>query len=414
MSRSPRFFAARFLFACVVVRPASAAYPIGRSMVRTPDDIEGLRKKSVRNTSFTTRTSAAYHWTSLTMPDSACVERDNPSLGHNAINCTIQLTSALGPDACSTGIRAGPLGLDFQRMLCSQSFGGSPLALSQDARVKAVVGKVAQHSVSEYMFEKDAPHRFAVCSANAKAIQWWPTALKHLHENGYVKIDDWGIDMVALRAQAFAALRSASATPVAGGTILRSRTFLPALAPLLRNETTASLLKSYFGTDVRLDGWDTLHLGQTVSDVTYASAKWHHDRCGKRVKLFIFLHDIHEYSRPTVIARGSHHVWYRDHLSMATSRVPATFVHEHYDTIPMLGKAGGGFIFDTNALHRGEHRGDTTRTTVILEFHAHHKIPQGQGHAGFNQLPCPSNWKDRSNHTNKSSVPGYPLYPFEA
>ena len=73
----------------------------------------------------------------------------------------------------------------------------------------------------------------------------------------------------------------------------------------------------------------------------------------------------------------------------------------------MLGKAGGGFVFDTNALHKGEVNGDFERTTVILEFHAHNKIRPLDG-AG---VPCPS--AERGKRENANGVAGWPLYPPE-
>ena len=90
------------------------------------------------------------------------------------------------------------------------------------------------------------------------------------------------------------------------------------------------------------------------------------------------------------------------------------------EVTPLTGPAGGGFLFDTNALHRGMHDSGTeeSRTAVILEFHAHGKIAGLRGHDG----PCPS--------AAPKSVPGgfpstvspmekklgrgnYPLYPME-
>lgn len=53
----------------------------------------------------------------------------------------------------------------------------------------------------------------------------------------------------------------------------------------------------------------------------------------------------------------------------------------------MTGKAGGGFVFDTNSLHRGLAEGNFSRTVVILEFHAHGKIPRL---SLFDNIPCPS------------------------
>ena len=73
--------------------------------------------------------------------------------------------------------------------------------------------------------------------------------------------------------------------------------------------------------------------------------------------------------------------------------------------VPMLGKAGGGFVFDTNALHKGEVNGDFERTTVILEFHAHNKIRPLDG-AG---VPCPS--AERGKRENANGVAGWPRVP---
>ena len=35
----------------------------------------------------------------------------------------------------------------------------------------------------------------------------------------------------------------------------------------------------------------------------------------------------------------------------------------------MIGKRGGGFLFDTNALHKIEVEGRLPRKVVVLEFH---------------------------------------------
>ena len=39
----------------------------------------------------------------------------------------------------------------------------------------------------------------------------------------------------------------------------------------------------------------------------------------------------------------------------------------------MTGKRGGGFIFDTNAIHRGEMSGVRSRTVLLVEFMEVHK-----------------------------------------
>ena len=39
----------------------------------------------------------------------------------------------------------------------------------------------------------------------------------------------------------------------------------------------------------------------------------------------------------------------------------------------MTGKRGGGFIFDTNAIHRGQMAGNRSRTVILAEFMESHK-----------------------------------------
>ena len=86
----------------------------------------------------------------------------------------------------------------------------------------------------------------------------------------------------------------------------------------------------------------------------------------------------------------------------------------------MTGKEGGGFVFDTNSLHRGKVEGVRPRTAVILEFHQHHKAGRARGLAGGKvDNPCPSVWpKGRISKHQEQELQlgrsGFPLYPQEA
>ena len=100
----------------------------------------------------------------------------------------------------------------------------------------------------------------------------------------------------------------------------------------------------------------------------YISGFWHHDRCGRRVKAFLFLHDVAENGRPTLVARGSHRTLYYSYMFMPMSRFSDDYIRESYDAAAMTGAKGGGFIFDTNAAHRGELDGDVPRTVLVAEF----------------------------------------------
>lgn len=102
---------------------------------------------------------------------------------------------------------------------------------------------------------------------------------------------------------------------------------------------------------------------------------------------------------------------------------------------PLAHDLGGGFILDTNGIHRGRlggklchaprlcsacakvhvrsssNSGTLPRTTVMLEFHRHGKIPRLAELRNIVEfLPCPSiklgkNWT--------AGLPGFHLYPME-
>lgn len=205
-------------------------------------------------------------------------------------------------------------------------------------------------------------------------------ALIHLQQAGFVCVHDWGIDHRALRDQAEKALASSAAK----GSAVRQigdDAHLPALRPLLENATVSSMLRGYLGGRVRYDGITVLRLtNELTSTKDYASARWHHDRCGRRLKLFIFLHDVDEETRPTMVLPGTHGLVYTDYDLQASrsqaidewvdaqSTAPQTASrHSHAWRSPpvrLTGPAGGGFLLDTNTIHRGEVRGTKPRTVV--------------------------------------------------
>ena len=83
----------------------------------------------------------------------------------------------------------------------------------------------------------------------------------------------------------------------------------------------------------------------------------------------MFLRDVRSAgARPTQVARGSHRTLYWSYHDMGESRFDDEWVARNYDIVSMGGPKGGGFVFDTNALHRGVVRGDAPRSVLILEF----------------------------------------------
>ena len=101
---------------------------------------------------------------------------------------------------------------------------------------------------------------------------------------------------------------------------------------------------------------------------------------------------------------------------MGESRFDDDWVALNYEIQNMGGPKGGGFVFDTNALHKGEvDGGNRSRLAVILEFHRHGKL----GPLLQRDNPCPS--IKAAPRAVRASAPGrwergvpeLPLYPAE-
>jgi hypothetical protein len=259
-----------------------------------------------------------------------------------------------------------------------------------------------------------------------------------LFADGFAPVSRWPmIDLAALRVQARRAIERVSASlkaPHEAGTLLSLEdggapaSLLPALRPLLEDAGLASVLRSYLGGPVRYDGAHALRVTNRVHPSRYLSANWHHDRCGRRIKLFIFLNDVDDATHPTLVGRGTHNLVYYTHAGqpshrsaggkdgMLLSRYTEEYVHSNFRVVPMLGRAGGGFLLDTNAIHKGEVNGSLVRETVTLEFHRHGKILHMQrkflAGSGTAKNPCPSNKRNASEWPFGRE--GFNLYPQEA
>ena len=57
----------------------------------------------------------------------------------------------------------------------------------------------------------------------------------------------------------------------------------------------------------------------------------------------------HNDGRPTMVANASHRTHYFSYDWLKGSRFADKYIRANYDVVPMTGKRGGGFIFDTNA-----------------------------------------------------------------
>ena len=222
--------------------------------------------------------------------------------------------------------------------------------------------------------------------------------LSDLAATGVARVQSFGLDLAALRAQAedLGLFQHNGSTPLFGAgrntlaEVIAQQ--LPALMPLLQNAPLARTMRAYLGSEVRFDGMATADLRANANRRTYDSALWHHDRCGSRFKLYLYTQDVPRRGHPTQVAAGSHtNLWYTyDVLNgVDTSRVTEAFVREHYPVVTLDGPAGGGLLFDTNALHRADPDGDLPRPGVLqFEFHGHGTVSAMQRERA--SAPCPS------------------------
>jgi hypothetical protein len=225
-----------------------------------------------------------------------------------------------------------------------------------------------------------------------------------LHRDGYVYIDDFGLDTDGLAEEAKRVMSqtgegSENQTSVAsGGSVITSRVPLPDILPLTTNTTINRVVKSYLGEHTVLNGYKITRLTQKLDSADqYIAGHWHHDRTGRRLKMFVFLHDVDcESGRPTEIAVGTNRFMYYKSETFPTSRFTDEYVQENFDIVKGCGKKGGGFLFDTHAIHRGSVTGGDERTTIILEYHNRAKCPLTRKRRMG--IPCPSGDQYMVNH----------------
>ena len=259
--------------------------------------------------------------------------------------------------------------------------------------------------------DQDTPN-FASRSTNTEWFSEGELAmLGELERDGIALVDDWGLAESALRSLERTAASlvddkemdpaspptvpvGSAVSSVSGGAVITARTPLPQMEALLRNATLNKVVMAYLGSEVMLEGHkitklSTRHAGD---DKQYVAARWHHDRTGRRLKLFVFLHDIDcANGHPTRVVAGTNNLVY-----FRTESMPASRFRDDYFGNPSngfeerlgCGKRGGGFLVDTHTIHKGTAEGNETRTTVIAEYHNALKCPAVR--ALKLQLPCPS------------------------
>jgi hypothetical protein len=202
-----------------------------------------------------------------------------------------------------------------------------------------------------------------------------------LDATGAALVDSWGLSFETLSRitlAAHAALgREARKQNLTTGVV--QATLLPGdVAAWLASPRLQAALDAYLGAKayvrtriaaLRLTNRLTApYTGAEPNLLGYPSGFWHHDRCGKRVKAFLFLHDVKTDGRPTLIAEASHRTHYYDYKDLLQSRFADSYVEENYAVTALTGPRGGGFLFNTNTIHKGKAAGKRSRTVIIADF----------------------------------------------
>lgn len=143
--------------------------------------------------------------------------------------------------------------------------------------------------------------------------------------------------------------------------------YAPRIAEWLRHPLVNELVKSYLGERAVFDRCLVWRIPASASE-RKTSAVWHHDWCGRRLKLFVLLHDVTEEGRPTHYIRGSHTGQWR-WMDYELSRFADAEAESRGEEIKLTGRRGDCLLFDTNGLHRATGEGGKeSRDVISLEY----------------------------------------------
>lgn len=252
-----------------------------------------------------------------------------------------------------------------------------------------------QHNAIHWLL--DSPYRYYSQPAEGPLLHD-PSAKKMfdtLQRDGMVVIDDFGANIDAIVKQAETALtgdslfRKNETSVAGGGSIITSRKPIPKLEDLLiHNRTLTSVINAYQGPSI-LHGYKVTRLTKGLKSTDqYNAGMYHHDRVGRRLKLFVFLNDVDcEVGHPTKVAAGSQNLLYYKTEDYPITRFADDYVENNYEIVKGCGRRGGGFLFDTHTIHKGTVQGDRERTVVIAEYHNIAKCPYSKEHNLG--IPCP-------------------------
>lgn len=143
---------------------------------------------------------------------------------------------------------------------------------------------------------------------------------------------------------------------------------LEALNLYLQNEKIVEVVQSYIGANARFDRLWCYRIPSTMKQ-TGLSGDWHHDRVGKRLKMFVLLHDVTDADRPMELISGSH-VGTKRRFGFRGSRMSETSPEYEKEKVrKLMGRKGDIILFDTNLMHRADwSEGQSDRDVLSFEF----------------------------------------------
>jgi len=200
---------------------------------------------------------------------------------------------------------------------------------------------------------------------------------KDLERSGCIKLDFFANQLEDLEEKVKKAfdLYSDDNPKIVGLNIKHPFLFSDVPGKLLKNPKMNKLLQSYLGEDATFD-WCQLHRIPVSADYQTLSGFWHHDRCGRRLKIFIYLHDVKPGGRVTYYAGGSHkrqHFGWSHHLNSKSTKTDQG-MHSKYNVKELYGKKGQAYLFDSNGFHRATwHKSNQFRDILSFEFSSHSK-----------------------------------------
>ena len=273
--------------------------------------------------------------------------------------------------ARSADVQFSSVGVNFGRTALAAGASQKAATINSVAKLLLTGTRASQPLLESVILKYDVEkHRRGARHAAARDRP----AVQQLNEHGYVMFDhSWGLQAAfgtGFEQGVHTALTNHTRTEVYGGVrkyVALHAAFAPPAPGLATLEQLAvprmmALAIAYLGSDAVYSGYTVLRLpGHNLKLSEYVSGNWHHDRCGRRVKCFVFLKKVTSHSHPPKIAIGSHRTVFYSYDDFHESRYTDEYVRREYPVQDLLGSRGEGFCFDTNSIHSGTLVGSRTR-----------------------------------------------------